>query len=337
MASRTLPLRRAVRDLQVGALASRIIAKTALRRLLRGPKHPTWNLQFELTNEVVRAVVEHGHRQTPLDLQREIPARALSRQMLRKLAWDTGTLAGLPMERHTPRTWQVGDPVWLHIHGGAYALGSPATHRWIAARIALKSGARVILPEYRKAPEYPYPAAIDDVLRAYQALLAEGVAPSRLFVGGDSAGGGLALALMQRLRELELPMPRALVLLSPWVDLTARGGTIDTHGLYDYLSAEMLIWGAANYLAGADPNHPLASAVYADLSGFPPLLVQSGGSEILLGQHLTLVERARAAGVEVSHEIADGMVHVFHAFAGHPAARSAYRSIANFVQRHRDS
>jgi acetyl esterase/lipase len=186
--------------------------------------------------------------------------------------------------------------------------------------------------DYRKAPEHPYPAAIDDAFAAYGALLAEGVAPSSILLGGDSAGGGLALALLQRLRDAGLPQPRAAILLSPWVDLTARGGTIDANERYDYLSGEMLVWGAATYLAGADANGPLASPIYADLRGLPPLLVQTGGGEIFLDQNLAFVARARAAGVPVSHEVSDGMVHVFQAFAGFPAASQALASIAAFVK-----
>ncbi|HEX5658769.1 MAG TPA: alpha/beta hydrolase fold domain-containing protein, partial [Polyangiales bacterium] len=188
MKSPSFLVRRAVRDLRVGVLATRVVAATAARRLLHGPKRPQWSVRFEVVNEVIRAVVALGHREMTLEPQREVPLRPLSRGVLRKLSWRRGTLAGMPTEEHTPRDWKPSDLVWLHLHGGAYAMGSPASHRWIAARIALSTGARCILPEYRKAPECPYPAAIDDVLRAYQALLADGVSPSNLVLGGDSAG-----------------------------------------------------------------------------------------------------------------------------------------------------
>ncbi|MET0283544.1 MAG: alpha/beta hydrolase [Polyangiales bacterium] len=325
-------IERTLRDLRVGLHSSRVIAATALRRATQGPKHPTWSYQFEVVHEVIRAVVALGFSGMSLELRRAMPIRALSARVRQVLDFQAGTIAGLPMEQHTPRAWQQGDLVWLHLHGGAYSMCSPATHRSLAVRLALRTGARVILPEYRKAPEHPFPAAIDDVLASYRALLSYGVAPAQIVVGGDSAGGGLALALAQRLRALALPQPRALVLLSPWVDLTATGGTIEAHGPFDYLSGEMLAWGAANYLAGADPRDPLVSPVFADLSGLPPMLVQSGGSEILLGQNVALVERARAAGVQVHHEISEGMVHVFHVYTGFPASRAAFESLARFVR-----
>lgn len=309
-----------------------VVVATTLRRLLRGAKHPAWSYRFEIVTEVVRAVMLLGHRYMAIDLRRQMPTLPLSPGLRRRLDWQRGRIAGLPMEQHTPSAWQPGDLVWLHLHGGAYSMCSPATHRGLAARIALGTGARCIVLDYRKAPEHPYPAAIDDAFAAYGALLAEGVAPSSILLGGDSAGGGLALALLQRLRDAGLPQPRAAILLSPWVDLTARGGTIDDNGRYDYLSAEMLVWGAATYLAGADANGPLASPIYADLRGLPPLLVQTGGGEIFLDQNLAFVERARAAGVPVSHEVSDGMVHVFQAFAGFPAASQAIASIAAFVK-----
>jgi acetyl esterase/lipase len=170
-----------------------VVVATTVRRLVRGPKHPTWSYRIELVTEVVRAVMLLGHRYMAIDLRRQMPTLPLSAGLRRRLDWQRGSIAGLPMEQHTPNAWQPGGLVWLHLHGGAYSMCSPATHRGLAARIALGTGARCIVLDYRKAPEHPYPAAIDDAFAAYGALLAEGVDPSAILLGGDSAGGGLAL------------------------------------------------------------------------------------------------------------------------------------------------
>lgn len=325
-------MRRIVRDFIVVVLSTWTLLATVVRRLFRGAKHPSWSFRFELVVEVIRAVMRLGHERMSIALQRQQPALPLSPGIRRRLDWARSHIAGLRAETHTPKGWSAQDPTWLHFHGGGYTMCSPATHRELLARIALKTGARCIAPDYRKAPEHPFPAPIDDCLASYQALLDDGVDPQRIVLGGDSAGGGLVLAVLQRLRDAGLPQPRTAVLLSPWVDLTATsGGTIDDNGRFDYLSGEMLVWGAGTYLNGRLPTDPEASPIFADLTGLPPLLVQSGGGEIFLDQNYRFVERARDAGVQVQHEVSDGMVHVFQIFSGFPAARSALRSIGQYV------
>jgi monoterpene epsilon-lactone hydrolase len=179
---------------------------------------------------------------------------------------------------------------------------------------------------------HPFPAAIDDALSAYYALLAEGVEASTIFLAGDSAGGGLSVATLLSLRDAGAPLPRGAVLLSPWVDLAGTGETMLTNRVYDYLAGDTVAT-AKLYAKEAGLSHPLVSPVYAELSGLPPLLVQSGDAEILFSENQRLVERARAAGVDVRHEIEPGMVHVFQGFAAvAPQGRAAIASIGRFVR-----
>jgi acetyl esterase/lipase len=199
----------------------------------------------------------------------------------------------------------------------------------------MASGARAIAVDYRKAPEFPFPAPVDDAEAAYRALLDSGVSPDTVFVGGDSAGGGLTLALLQRIKAAGLPMPRAALLLSPWVDLECGGASIAQNARYDYLPVPGLAWGAEQYLQGTDRRHPQASAVHADLSGLPPLLIQTGSAELFLTENEILAERARASGVAVTHEVEEGMVHVFQAFASFvPEVNAAIERIGAFVRAH---
>jgi epsilon-lactone hydrolase len=212
---------------------------------------------------------------------------------------------------------------------------SPATHRDLVSRIAVASAARAVALDYRKAPEYPFPAPIDDAEAAYRALIESGTPAEQIFVGGDSAGGGLALALLQRAREHGLPMPKGAVLLSPWVDLECAGESIAENARFDYLPVPGLPWGADNYLQGTDKRHPHASAVYADLTGLPPLLIQTGSAELFLSENQVLAERARAAGLDVTHEIDEGMIHVYQAFATFvPECGRAIERIGAFIRRH---
>lgn len=326
-------LEQLARDLVVVLLGAWTILRVSLRRLLRGPKHPAWGFRYELSVEVIRATMWLGHERMHIALRRKQPVLPVPRHLRRQVELERTDIAGVPVEIHRPPGWQSGDPTYLHYHGGGYSMCSPATHRLLLARIARVAGARCIVPNYRKAPEHPYPAPIDDGYAVYRALLEGGQDPGALVLSGDSAGGGMALAVMQRARRDGLALPRAAVLLSPWVDLTTTGGaTIDDNRRFDYLSGPMLVDAIGDYLGGGDPAHPEVSPIHADLQGLPPLLVQSGSAEIFLDQNLRFVERAKAAGVQVVHEVTDGMVHVFQLFAPTRAAGAAIHSIGSFVR-----
>ncbi len=223
--------------------------------------------------------------------------------------------------------------VLLYFHGGAYTLGSPNTERILAGHIALDSHARVLMPQYALAPEQPFPAALNDAVACYQALLSSGIAPQNIIVGGLSAGGGLAMALLLRLRELSVPLPRAAVLVSAWLDLTGEAPSIAHNTPHDSgVSWKMLTPSVAAYAGTEDVKHTLISPVFADPTGLPPLLIQVGGSEILLDDSRVMAEKAQAAGVRVTLSLYPGMIHGWHLFRFAPEARRASREIADFVR-----
>jgi monoterpene epsilon-lactone hydrolase len=204
----------------------------------------------------------------------------------------------------------------LYLHGGGYVIGSINTHRSLAARISRAAKARVLVIDYRLAPEHPHPAAVDDSVAAYCFMLAQGLKPARIAVAGDSAGGGLTVATLVAIRDAKLPLPAAGVCLSPWVDLEGIGESMTTKADVDPIVQKAgLLQMAAAYLGGNAPRTPLAAPLYADLSGLPPLLIQVGTAETLLDDASRLAECARKAGVSVSYESWEDMVHVWHLFA----------------------
>ena len=218
------------------------------------------------------------------------------------------------------------DAVVLYLHGGGYVIGSPRSHRHLAAAIARAAGTRALLLDYRLAPEHPFPAALEDALAAYQWLLGQGLAPGRVVIAGDSAGGGLTMAVLLALRDRGLPRPAGGVCISPWVDLTCSGRSYATKAAADPIVTREGVAGMAQaYIGDGDPKRPLVSPLYADLRNLPPLLVQVGGDEVLLDDALGLGERARAAGVDVTVEEWPAMVHVWHWFL--PMLDEAERAI----------
>jgi epsilon-lactone hydrolase len=204
----------------------------------------------------------------------------------------------------------------LYLHGGGYVIGSIDTHRSLAARLSRASKAPVLVIDYRLAPEHPHPAAVDDSVTAYRWMLAQGLKPARIAVAGDSAGGGLTVATLVAIRDAKLPLPSAGACLSPWVDLEGIGESMTTKADVDPIVQKAgLLQMAAAYLGGRAPRTPLAAPLYADLSRLPPLLIQVGTAETLLDDASRLAERARKAGVTVSYEPWENMIHVWHLFA----------------------
>jgi len=227
------------------------------------------------------------------------------------------------------------DKAILYFHGGGFRLGSVTSHRDVIAQIALASGCRVLAINYRLAPEHRFPAALDDALAAFGWMLDRGMKPGNIAFAGDSAGGNLALAAMLALRERGLPLPVSAVLMSPWTDLAATGASYVTRAGADPIHQRPMILALAkNYLGGqGDPSDPLVSPLYSDLTGLPPLLIQVGDRETVLDDSVMFAEKARAAGIDVSLEVWDGMIHVFQMFEL-PEARQAIASIAGFLNRH---
>ena len=225
--------------------------------------------------------------------------------------------------------------VMLYLHGGGYVIGSIDTHRELAGRLSQAAAARVLILDYRLAPEHPYPAAVEDAAAAYRWLLADGGAdPARTVIAGDSAGGGLTVAAMLALREAGDPLPAAGVCLSPWVDMEGIGASMTAKADVDpMVRQEGLVRMAGLYLNGADPRTPLAAPLYADLSGLPPLLIHVGTAETLLDDATRLSERAKAAGVDVTLESWDDMIHVWHLFAPLlPEGQQAVERVGDYVR-----
>ena len=225
--------------------------------------------------------------------------------------------------------------VVLFLHGGGYTSGSCKTHRALAAHMARAAHTRVLLIDYRLAPEHPCPAAIDDAVYAYRWLLQQGIAPQQIVLGGDSAGGGLALAALVALRDSGTAVPAAAFLLSPWLDLALHGESLHTRAQLDPLTSYNDLRQAATlYLGNLTPDDPRASPLYADLHRLPALLVHVGDHEVLLSDATRLAEKAHAAGVPVQLEIWDTMWHVWHAWADElPEARAAITQIGEFIRR----
>jgi acetyl esterase/lipase len=240
---------------------------------------------------------------------------------------------GVPAEWVTA-TEASQDAVVLYLHGGGYVICSLNTHRDLVARIALASGARVLNLDYRLAPEHPFPAAVEDATAAYRWLLAQNVDPARIVIAGDSAGGGLTIAALVALRDVGDPLPAAAVCISPWTDLALTGESLISKADVDPMVTESGARGwAAHYLAEADPRDPLASPLYADLSGLPPLLILVGTAEVLLDDATRLAGRAEAAGVDTTLEVWDDMIHIWPVLAAMlPEGQAAVERIGEFIK-----
>jgi monoterpene epsilon-lactone hydrolase len=205
--------------------------------------------------------------------------------------------------------------VVLYFHGGVYVLGDAFQAAGLAAQVGRRTSAKVISVDYRLAPEHPYPAAVDDALAAYEALLEGGTDPAGIAFAGESAGCGLAVATLVNAREHGLPLPAAAYLMSPYVDLTLAGATIETKRDADpLLSPEALRARVPDYTAGQDPALGLISPVFADLAGLPPLIIQAGTHEVLLDDAIRLARQAATADVQVALDITAGVPHVFQAY-----------------------
>jgi monoterpene epsilon-lactone hydrolase len=239
----------------------------------------------------------------------------------------------VPAEWLRPPSAELGRVV-LYLHGGGYVIGSPRSHRHLAAAIAGAAGASALLLDYRLAPEHPFPAAVEDATAAYRWLLDQAIAPERIVIAGDSAGGGLTVATLLALREARVPLPAGGVCISPWVDLTCSGASYRTMAEADPIVRRAGVEEMAlAYLGATSPRTPLASPLFADLRGLPPLLIHVGRDEVLLDDAVQLAERARAAGVDVTLDIYERMIHVWHWFLPMlDEAQTAVEAIGRFVR-----
>jgi acetyl esterase/lipase len=228
----------------------------------------------------------------------------------------------------------VSDGAIVYFHGGGYVSGSIRTHRLLVADVARAAGMPVLSVDYRLGPEHPFPAAVDDAVAAYGFVRERGIPASRIAFGGDSAGGGLTVATLLALRDRGAALPAAGICISPWLDLSLSGQSMDTREAADpMLNRTRLGMMARGYLAGTDPRTPLASPLFADLTGLPRLLVQVGTAEVLLDDATRFAARARQAGMDIELEVWDDMIHDWHAFAlVLPEGRQALERIGAFVR-----
>jgi monoterpene epsilon-lactone hydrolase len=232
--------------------------------------------------------------------------------------------------------------VVLFLHGGGYNTGSPSTHRELAAHISKASSAKVLLPDYRLAPENPFPAALEDATTSYRWLIESSYSSSKIAIAGDSAGGGLTLVTCISIRDTSDPIPSSLACISPWADLEMTGKSVKTLASMDpmvslastQIMASIQIM-ASNYIGSNDPRSPLISPVHADLKDFPPMIIQVGSDEILLDDSRRMAERAKQAGVDLTINIYEGMWHVFHIFYRlMPEAKYAVHELGSFIKNH---
>lgn len=278
---------------------------------------------------------------TPLAFQRALlDSAARVMRSPRGLRVESMTLGNVPGRKLVPKNAD-GARHLLYLHGGAYVEGSSRSHTPLAGQVAAAARATAWLIDYRLAPEHPHPAAVDDALAAYRALLAANIPAGSIAIAGDSAGGGLTLATALAIRAAGLPLPCALVLLSPWTDLTLSGASMrDKRDVEPMLNPPWLDWAAGLYCGEAGEGRatlrtdPGVSPLFADLAGLPPMLVQVGSDEVLLDDSTCLAERARMAGVDLTLHVHEGFWHVFQAQAGLIAeADAAIAEIGAFLDR----
>ncbi|HEY0602064.1 MAG TPA: alpha/beta hydrolase [Herpetosiphonaceae bacterium] len=288
-----------------------------------------------LESREVRATFSPGTTGTPVEEQRRGWEEAVSGVILPSTITITAVdVAGIPSEWVASSAQPAGDTVVLYVHGGGFTAGSPKTHRELAARLVEASGSRLLVIDYRLAPESRCPAAVDDVVTAYRWLLDTGLAPQQIAFAGESSGAALIMAALVQLREAGAPLPAAVALISPWVDLTMSGPTIESRAEVDPLTTKAGLTEASRYYLGdRDPGDPMASPLFADLQSLPPTLIHVGDHEILLSDSLQLAEKLRAAGVDVQLDIWDEMWHVWHGWAAAvPEARQAIVQIGQFLR-----
>jgi acetyl esterase/lipase len=313
-----------------GAL-THAVAGAAVRRVRHGKTHPDWPLAYEFVVPFLR-VAGGDYYDFGIKLARK-RVSPITPSIARKVRVTQGTLAGLDVDIHTPRGRDPTTlPTVLFLHGGGYVTCSPGSHRDVIARIAVRANARCVAPDYRLAPAHPFPAALEDAVACYRALLVSGVSPRTLIVAGDSAGGGLAVALLVRLRELDEPAPRGVVLLSPWLDLTPTRQALTGQGRGDYIGPESLAANALQYAGTTSLAEPALSPLHADLTGLPPVLMETGEWETLCEQNQRFAERLRQAGVDVRHTVVPGMLHAFPCFSAIlPQGAQAIERVGTFI------
>lgn len=289
----------------------RAFVHTLLGRLREGPIRASWSFRFEWVVRGLRMDWDEMGSWPAFRIREELegrfypPVKGVGRR-----AEEVG-VAG---EWFEP-SGAAERPVLVYFHGGSYLFGSTTTHADLLARIATASGMRTFAPNYRLAPEHPYPAQLEDALAVYDALRARDIPANRIVLAGESAGGNLALVTALALRDRGDPLPAAAAVFSPWSDLSASQASMDENAPYDYGSKEMLLGQAKQFAGELALDDPRVSPLYADLGGLPPLRIHAGEAELLFDECKALAERAREAGVDVTFEPMPDMPHAVELLA----------------------
>jgi monoterpene epsilon-lactone hydrolase len=293
-----------------------LAAKLAVAGLRANPPEGRSSVSIE-QRETLDAILRQSAfpADADVDEQRRLLRELLSAQPLpAEITVTAAALGGVPTAEITVDGVEARHVV-LYFHGGVYVMGDAFLAADLASQVGRRADAKAISVDYRLAPEHPYPAAIDDALAAYEALLENGIAASDIVFAGESAGGGLAIATLVLARDHGLPLPAAAFVMSPYADLTLAGATMETKGAVDpLLSREALQARIPDYTAGEDAALGLISPIFADLSGLPPLIIQAGSHEVLLDDALRLARQAATADVVVTLDITPGVPHVFQAY-----------------------
>jgi monoterpene epsilon-lactone hydrolase len=303
------------------------------RRLMRGPRFPNWSWALEMSTHFLKAQAAAAF---------DMPNIADGREYEDAFVFGSPAVAQVtiesinqPIKGHWYQPRSGARPVTLlYLHGGGYAYYSKA-HENLIALVTLAAESRTFALDYRLTPEHPYPAQLEDALAAYRWLLDTGVAPERLVVAGDSAGGNLTLALLLSLRDAHLPLPALAIGLAPWTDFANSGESMIKNEAYDWIEKCMADRWAEWYCKGADVRNPLVSPIHADFSGLPPIYLQAGSAEILHVMIRALADRAQQQGARVTLEVWPNMTHDFQAFGALiPESQAALRRIGEVVKQH---
>ena len=269
------------------------------------------------------------------EMRRGMESRTKLANLPRKTKIEKVSFNGISAEWICAKEAHEGRVI-LYLHGGGYNIGSPNTHRELAAHISMASGAKVLLPDYRLAPEHPFPSALEDATSAYRWLLDTGLTGGDISIAGDSSGGGLSIATSISLRDAGEPSPASIVCISPWTDLEMSGNSIKTHAEIDpMLNLQSLKIMASNYIGDGDPRSPLISPIHADLKGISPLLIHVGSDEMLLDDSTRIAEKAKSAEVDVTIKIYDQMWHAWHLNVRlMPEAKNAIKELGSLIRKH---
>ncbi len=311
------------------------VVLATFRRLLLGPTLPSWAWRTDWSVATARAVIKVAaqDRDDPaLNRFGLVAFTPIPLPLRKKMSLRRTTIGSVHIDRYVPTEPRYSKRVLLYFHGGGYVFGNPGTHRQFIAQLVNATNTAAIAPRYRLAPDNKFPAAVDDAQAAYEAVLEMGTQASEIVVAGDSAGAGLALALIHRLRSVGIDTPAGAVLFSPYIDLEHSGYTIETNAATDYLPLSEMRKPNDWYTEESERRDPEASPLYADLSDFPPLLIFAGGGEMLLDDAVRLKDHADRDGVTANLVVEPEMMHVWPAIVEwEPASRRALTTTAEWI------